>query len=34
MQASLVDIRHDFPILSRRVQDDRPLVYLDNAATM
>lgn len=26
-------IRADFPILSRRVHDDRPLVYLDNAAT-
>jgi cysteine desulfurase/selenocysteine lyase len=26
-------IREDFPILSRRVHGDRPLVYLDNAAT-
>ncbi|MCF7803772.1 MAG: cysteine desulfurase [Candidatus Marinimicrobia bacterium] len=26
-------IRQDFPVLSRRVQDNKPLVYLDNAAT-
>jgi len=26
-------IRKDFPILSRTVRDDRPLVYLDSAAT-
>ena len=26
-------LRMDFPILSRRVHDDRALVYLDNAAT-
>jgi cysteine desulfurase/selenocysteine lyase len=26
-------VRADFPILSRRVHDDRPLVYLDSAAT-
>ena len=26
-------IRADFPILSRTVRNDRPLVYLDNAAT-
>jgi len=26
-------IRADFPILSRTVADDRPLIYLDNAAT-
>ncbi|MEN3319029.1 MAG: cysteine desulfurase / selenocysteine lyase, partial [Mycobacterium sp.] len=26
-------IRKDFPILSRLVQGDKPLVYLDNAAT-
>lgn len=26
-------IRADFPILSRRVRDDRPLVYLDSGAT-
>ncbi len=33
MQANLMDIRHDFPILSRTVRGGRPLVYLDNAAT-
>ncbi len=26
-------IRADFPVLARRVHDDRPLVYLDSAAT-
>ncbi len=26
-------IRQDFPILKRRVSGDKPLVYLDNAAT-
>src|SRR3954465_13782417 len=26
-------VRHDFPILSRTVHGERPLVYLDNAAT-
>jgi cysteine desulfurase/selenocysteine lyase len=26
-------VRHDFPILSRTVHAERPLVYLDNAAT-
>ena len=26
-------VRADFPILTRRVGDDRPLVYLDSAAT-
>ncbi len=26
-------IRADFPILSRRVRDDRPLIYLDSGAT-
>ena len=26
-------IREDFPILSRKVHCDKPLVYLDNAAT-
>ena len=25
--------RDDFPILSRKVNTDKPLVYLDNAAT-
>ena len=33
MQASLSDIRHDFPILGRTVRDGRPLVYLDNGST-
>ncbi len=28
-----VDLRNDFPILSRRMEDGRPLIYLDNAAT-
>lgn len=31
--AELQAIRRDFPILSRRVRADRPLVYLDSAAT-
>ena len=26
-------IRSDFPILKRTVRDDKPLIYLDNAAT-
>ena len=26
-------VREDFPVLARRVRDDKPLVYLDNAAT-
>jgi cysteine desulfurase/selenocysteine lyase len=26
-------VRADFPILSRRVRDDRPLIYLDSGAT-
>ena len=30
---SLEDIRKDFPVLNRRVRDDKKLVYLDNAAT-
>ncbi len=30
---SLEQIRADFPILQRRVRDNKPLVYLDNAAT-
>ena len=25
--------RQDFPILKQRVNDDKPLIYLDNAAT-
>ena len=32
-QAESARIRADFPILSRRVRDDRPLVYLDSGAT-
>ena len=27
------DLRKDFPVLNRRVRDDKKLVYLDNAAT-
>ena len=27
------DLRKDFPILNRRVRDNKKLVYLDNAAT-
>ena len=30
---SLEEIRKDFPVLNRRVRDDKQLVYLDNAAT-
>ena len=30
---SLEEIRKDFPVLDRRVRDDKKLVYLDNAAT-
>jgi len=30
---SIEEIREDFPVLSRRVRDDKKLVYLDNAAT-
>lgn len=30
---SVEQIRKDFPILQRRVRNDKPLVYLDNAAT-
>ena len=36
MKTSIIDIekiREDFPILSRRVRNNKPLVYLDNAAT-
>jgi len=36
MKTSIIDIekiREDFPILTRRVRDNKPLVYLDNAAT-
>ena len=27
------DLRKDFPVLNRRVRDNKKLVYLDNAAT-
>jgi cysteine desulfurase/selenocysteine lyase len=30
---NVTKIRKDFPILNRRVRDNKPLVYLDNAAT-
>ena len=30
---SIENIRKDFPILARKVRDDKPLVYLDNAST-
>ena len=36
MQTSVINIesiRNDFPILKRKVHKDKPLVYLDNAAT-
>ncbi|MXX21181.1 MAG: cysteine desulfurase [Cenarchaeum sp. SB0665_bin_23] len=33
MQVSLLNIRKDFPILSRTVRGGKPLIYLDNAAT-
>ena len=33
MQASLLNIRKDFPILSRTVRGGKPLIYLDNAST-
>lgn len=36
MKASTIDIkkiRQDFPILTRKVRDGKPLIYLDNAAT-
>lgn len=29
----ILDIRKDFPILQRRVRENKPLVYLDNAST-
>ena len=32
-EQSIDSIRKDFPILERRVRDDKPLVYLDNAST-
>ena len=30
---SFEDLRKDFPVLNRRVRDDKKLVYFDNAAT-
>ena len=30
---SLENVRKDFPVLSRKVRDEKDLVYLDNAAT-
>ena len=27
------ELRKDFPVLNRRVRDDKKLVYFDNAAT-
>lgn len=30
---SIENVRKDFPILNRRVRDNKPLVYLDNAST-
>ena len=30
---SFSDVRSDFPILSRTVRDNKPLIYLDNAST-
>ena len=30
---SIENVRKDFPILDRKVRDDKPLVYLDNAST-
>ncbi|HSB50757.1 MAG TPA: cysteine desulfurase [Nitrosopumilaceae archaeon] len=30
---SIENVRKDFPILTRRVRDDKPLIYLDNAST-
>lgn len=32
-QTSFEEIRKDFPILKRKVRDNKPLVYLDNAST-
>jgi len=32
-ESSFENIRKDFPILSRTVRDNKPLVYLDNAST-
>ena len=30
---SFEGLRKDFPVLNRRVRDDKKLVYFDNAAT-
>ncbi|RLG07095.1 MAG: cysteine desulfurase, partial [Thaumarchaeota archaeon] len=30
---NLEKIREDFPVLSRRREDGKPLIYFDNAAT-
>jgi len=32
-ETSLENVRKDFPILERKVRDNKPLVYLDNAST-
>jgi len=32
-QYSLESIRNDYPVLERKVRDNKALVYLDNAAT-
>jgi len=32
-QTSFEEIRKDFPILKRKVRDNKPLIYLDNAST-
>ena len=32
-QNSFENLRNDFPILARKVRDNKPLVYLDNAST-
>lgn len=32
-QDSFENLRNDFPILARKVRDNKPLVYLDNAST-
>ena len=32
-QTSFENLRKDFPILQRKVRDNKPLVYLDNAST-
>ena len=33
IELSIENIRKDFPILKRKVRDNKPLVYLDNAST-